>query len=230
MAALNCVFRTERDKAAYLLIIILVHNLIYPFSTGSGIEPIIFYAVFSSMFIIAVWMLNRNRREHVVIAVSGGAVFVCGVINAYVPGTSALPLLYIAAIVYHLTMISTLVRYIFVAKRVVIEVVLAAASLYFIIGSLFTATFGFIEWSSPGSFVASTGAAISWQQLLYYSYVTLTTVGYGDIIPVRYYAQSAAVFEAVTGVLYTVILLSRLVSVYESERQTPPGAPGGKGD
>ena len=72
------------------------------------------------------------------------------------------------------------------------------------------------RWLAPGSYVASSGAAINWQQLVYYSYVTLTTVGYGDITPVGSYAQSVASFEAVLGVLYTVILLSRLVGMRSS--------------
>jgi len=45
-------------------------------------------------------------------------------------------------------------------------------------------------------------------------------VGYGDITPVKFYAQSFASFEAVTGVLFTVILLSRLVSLYVMEQGT----------
>ncbi len=65
----------------------------------------------------------------------------------------------------------------------------------------------------------SSGVPINWQQLFYYSYVTLTTVGYGDITPQGFYAQSFAIFEAMIGVLYTVILLSRLVGLQTS---TPP--------
>jgi hypothetical protein len=47
----------------------------------------------------------------------------------------------------------------------------------------------------------------------YYSFVTLTTVGYGDITPVHPLARSLAVFEALTGQLYPAILLARLVSL-----------------
>jgi voltage-gated potassium channel Kch len=51
-----------------------------------------------------------------------------------------------------------------------------------------------------------------------FSYVTLTTVGYGDITPQGFYAQSLVIFEAVIGVLYTVILLSRLVGLQASSK------------
>ena len=52
-------------------------------------------------------------------------------------------------------------------------------------------------------------APLGWQQLLYFSYITLTSVGYGDILPTGFHAQAFAAFEAIVGVLYTVILLSR---------------------
>jgi voltage-gated potassium channel Kch len=64
--------------------------------------------------------------------------------------------------------------------------------------------------------VVSSGAPIGWQQMLYFSYITLTTVGYGDIMPVGFYAQSIVSLEAITGTLYTVILLSRLVGMHAS--------------
>ncbi|MCB9452554.1 MAG: two pore domain potassium channel family protein [Anaerolineaceae bacterium] len=218
MPYLKRLLQRERDKTLYLLLVMLVHNLIYPLSSGGGIQPIIFYGLFSSMFVLAVFLLSEKPSERLIISLAGIVVFVSGIINSYFPGTLALPVLYLSVIVYHLVMIIVLVRYIFVAKRILIEVILAATSLYLILGSVYTAVYGLVEWLEPGSFVVSSGAELSWQLLLYYSYVTLTTVGYGDITPVKFYAQSLAAFEAITGVLYTVILLSRLVGLYESER------------
>ena len=78
--------------------------------------------------------------------------------------------------------------------------------------------FGLLLWLEPGAFVSSSGADVEWQQLLYYSYVTLTTLGYGDIVPVGFHAQAFAAFEAIIGTLYTVILLSRLVGLHASRR------------
>ncbi|MBZ0292300.1 MAG: potassium channel family protein [Anaerolineae bacterium] len=214
--------KQERNKNLFLLSSILIHNLIYPFSTGPGLQPALFYVVFSFEFVIAVYLLTKQRSSRIMITVFGIGTFISGVVNAYVPGTIALPALYLTATLYISTLIVVLIYYIFAAKRVLIEVVLAAASLYLASGFLYAPIFGFIELVEPGSFAVNSGAAVSWQQLFYFSYTTLTTLGYGDITPAKFYAQSFAIFEAVTGVLYTVIILSRLVSLYEAERVNRP--------
>jgi len=56
-----------------------------------------------------------------------------------------------------------------------------------------------------------------WQTLVYYSYATLTTLGYGDILPATFWARSAASFEAVVGVLYTAVIVARLVGLYAAK-------------
>ncbi len=109
-------------------------------------------------------------------------------------------------------------RYIFGSGQVFTEIILAATSLYLVIGSTFAAVYALIAWLQPGAFTAASGVAIDWQQLLYFSYITLTSVGYGDILPVAFYAQAFAAFEAIVGVLYTVILLSRLVGMHTTTR------------
>jgi len=52
--------------------------------------------------------------------------------------------------------------------------------------------------------------------LFYFSFVTLTTLGYGDIVPLTAKARSLAMMESITGVLYLAVLVSRLVAMYGS--------------
>jgi hypothetical protein len=217
MPTLTTFFQKERNKNLFLLIAMLLHNLIYPLSTAGNGLPILFYLIFSSMFVIGVYLLSKNRLARQMITVSGVAVFVVGLLNVYTPSDYTVFALYLVVIVYHVVMIIVLAQYVFQSEQVLLEVVLAATSLYLVLGSLYTPIYGLIELIEPNSFVIASGAELNWQRLLYYSYVTLTTVGYGDITPVKFYAQSFAAFEAITGVLYTVILLSRLVSLYQHE-------------
>ncbi|HBP42695.1 MAG: potassium channel family protein [Vreelandella alkaliphila] len=199
-----------------LLVAILLHNLTYPLSGAEGVWPALFYLFYGSIFVVATFLLLADRRLRALAVVSGTAVIVAGLANSYAPGTYTTLAVYLTSIAYHLVIGVVLALYIFRATEMMSDVLVAAASIYLVIGSGFTAIFSLIEWIAPGSFVVSSGVPISWQQLFYYSYVTLTTVGYGDITPQGFYAQSFAIFEAIIGVLYTVILLSRLVGLQTS--------------
>jgi hypothetical protein len=92
-------------------------------------------------------------------------------------------------------------------------------NLYLLLGMFYFAIFDFIETVQPGSFL-ETGLpgpnAISRHSLLYLSLVTLTTLGYGDIVPISQPARIMAALEAVTGVLYIAITVARLVAAYAS--------------
>ena len=93
----------------------------------------------------------------------------------------------------------------------------AAVSFYFLIGIGFSIVYGMIEFSNPGSF---SGLAMSGSEsrptaeLLYYSFVTLTTLGYGEITPVTPQVRSLAAIEAMMGVFYVAIMVARLVTLY----------------
>ncbi len=210
-------------KTGGLLLAVVLHNLIYPLSTGGGIGPVVFYLVYASMFVVATWLLSRSRGLRLAAAASGAAVFVAGLANSQAPSAAAALAVYLTSIAYHGVIIVVLARYTFAARQVFTDVILAATSLYLIIGSLFAAIYALVEALAPGSFASASDAPLGWQQLLYFSYVTLTSLGYGDILPTGFHAQAFAAFEAIVGVLYTVILLSRLVGMHTSagSRGTP---------
>ena len=92
-------------------------------------------------------------------------------------------------------------------------------NLYLLLGLFYFAIFNLLESLQPRSFsetglLASDG--ISQHSLLYLSLVTLTTLGYGDVVPVLPLARIIAALEAATGVLYIAITVARLVAAYAS--------------
>ena len=76
--------------------------------------------------------------------------------------------------------------------------------------------YGALETFSPGSFVdtLTRTRASRGRQLIYFSYISLTTLGFGDILPASSWARSLVSLEAVIGVLYLAILMARLVGLY----------------
>jgi voltage-gated potassium channel Kch len=93
-------------------------------------------------------------------------------------------------------------------------------SLYLMLGVFYFAIFNLIETVHPHSFMETAFSSpheVSRHSLLYLSLITLTTLGYGDIVPVTPQARLVAALEATTGVLYIAITVARLVSAYQKE-------------
>jgi len=101
------------------------------------------------------------------------------------------------------------------ARAVDAEHIYAALSVYLLAGLFF----GVLHWAVgiawPGSFgEASAGgapAAFPLSTAIYFSFVTLATLGYGDVVPKTEVARGLAVFEAVGGQLYVAVMIARLV-------------------
>lgn len=101
------------------------------------------------------------------------------------------------------------------AERVGLDILCGALAVYLLIGVVWAVSYTVIEALSPGAFrLAAPAAGTPWNQLLYFSLTTLTTLGYGDIVPVGPFARLWSTLEAVTGTLYLAVLIARLVSLY----------------
>ena len=95
----------------------------------------------------------------------------------------------------------------------------SALSLYLLFGLIFALVFAVIAELLPGSFhfsaARSTDSAIRpLADMIYFSYVTLATLGYGDIVPLSPSAKGLAILEAIVGQIYLVVVVARLVSLY----------------
>jgi hypothetical protein len=96
--------------------------------------------------------------------------------------------------------------------------VYASVSLYLMLATFWFALYNVIEAINPGSFVqagAVPPAPVPRPTFLYFSLITLTTVGYGDILPISPAARMFAALEGATGVLYIAITVARLVAGYQ---------------
>jgi Ion channel len=111
----------------------------------------------------------------------------------------------------------------------------AGLSAYLLAGIFFGVFYWVLEHTWPGSLaVPGEGAQsiFSLPAAIYYSFVTLTTLGYGDIVPRSEVARGLAIMEAVVGQLYIAVMIARLVSLYRSgegknnQRNTQDGPDG----
>lgn len=112
-----------------------------------------------------------------------------------------------------------LLRAVLVEERITRDTIAGALSIYLLLGIIWALSYQFIDQIYPDSFYLNPdiwqGGALSRMDYLYFSFITLTTVGYGDITPVTPVAQSLSYFEAVTGVIYIAVLITRLVGTLQ---------------
>jgi hypothetical protein len=97
------------------------------------------------------------------------------------------------------------------------ERILAALDVYLLAGLLFGVAYWTLEDIWPGSFGGATSGTFGLSRAIYFSFVTIATLGYGDVIPVSEAAQGLAIVEAVFGQLYLAVLVARLVSLYSQQ-------------
>jgi hypothetical protein len=106
-----------------------------------------------------------------------------------------------------------------IAEATNFDTLCGAAAVYLLLGLFWAESFVLIEELSPGAFDSLSKEPVErWNQVVYFSLKTLTTLGYGDLIPINPFARLWSTLEAVTGVLFVAILVARLVAIYSRLR------------
>lgn len=104
------------------------------------------------------------------------------------------------------------------SREVTSEILFAAVCVYLMLGLSWAALYIFIDVINPGSFIDTSGELTTTApRFLFFSYVTLTTIGYGTLSPATDQARSLAMMEALLGQLYLTILVARLVGLHISK-------------
>lgn len=138
--------------------------------------------------------------------------------------TSAAPMIWadITLLALCIVTIESVLSHALAARRVDVEVIGAAISAYVLMGIGWAVVFNLLETLSPGSLNLSQHTSEDpWNTILYFSFATLTTLGYGDVAPMSLTARAWATIEAMGGTLYLAILIARLVSLYKADPIAP---------
>jgi hypothetical protein len=155
-----------------------------------------------------------------------GSIFVVGVLELGQTATVVGWLLLVAPTV--------ILRRTSMHRSVTTEAVLGAVCVYLLIGFSFSAIYAAIDLFSVVPFFTELPHATI-NDYLFFSYTTLTTEGYGNLVPAGHLGQTFAMIEALAGQIYLVIVVARLVSLWArgpsppNERKAPPGVEQGTG-
>ena len=125
----------------------------------------------------------------------------------------------IAGVLFTAVVITSVMVFMFESEEVNKETIYAAILLYLLIGLMWAFIYTFLELVEPASFNIDLSRPEGYLLVFqYFSFVTITTLGYGDVTPVTEVAKAFAVLEAVVGQLYLVIIVAWLVGTYKSNK------------
>jgi hypothetical protein len=203
---------SDQLLTALTILLPLLLFVLAPLQSNGVISGTLFGIMFGLTLIPAIVMLSDDRMAVSAILIALILVFIAAVrqgtlLDRYLDA--------VAWLITGLTLSVVVARAVFARGRVTFHRVIGGVLLYLTIGVTFVALFGFrvLLVPDPLSNLGTLQGNFGIGNLIYFSFVTLTTIGYGDVVPLHPYARGLANVEAIIGQLYPATLLARLVTL-----------------
>ena len=215
--------RAVKNNFSYLLVALLILLFGIPLTEDLALAsaPVARTLGFSVLLAVGVWSLQGGRRYFA----TGMALAVIGIgLNVIAAGTDS-QTIEIASLLAIFLFVLVAVVYTFgqvtLGTEMSLNRLVGAICVYLLLGTIWAFAYTVLDILSPGSFNGvATDTERGWNSgWLYFSFVTMTTLGYGDISPASATARVLAYMQAIFGLFYIAILVAGLVSGYIAERQ-----------
>lgn len=215
------ILRFRRITTVELLIALALLFFFFPFVEEVKDGDVIVSILLSLVLLSAVLAVADRKRVFFIAVVLAIPAIAGRWINHFRPDLVPSPVFLTAGLVLIAFVVANLLHFVLRAPSVNVEVLCASISAYLMLGLLWTVAYWLVDQLTPGAFAFNGNAerqSIRGFNAFYFSFVTLSTVGYGDITPVSKVARMLAAMEAMTGLLYVAVLIARLVALYSSPK------------
>lgn len=209
-----------KNRFFYLLLALLLFFLSNTFFVDSNFRYLlnIFWALILVMSVFSI----RHEKKYLLLGLIGlGLILLIFHFSAeYGHRHAFLNLIQtVLAIVFFAIMTITALVYTFDSDKITVNSLCGAVCAYLLLGLTWSYGFDLIHLLNANAFDLSTFTVTPDNMsttFIYYSFVTLSTLGFGDITPVAYAAKTFSWFEAITGQIYLTVLMAQLVGLYIS--------------
>jgi voltage-gated potassium channel len=213
-----------------LLGLIVAAFVLMPFFTEARLAGHVLRPAIEILLVFIVWRLGGHRR--LLVGVAG--IVVLNEVTEWLLALAPRAGLVVSSEVFTLVFVATTAGFMgwtaWRQESVGVEALIGAVAVYFLLGYLWSGIFSLIEFGTPGSFsgicdprpdgaVACRPEIAQFPRLVYFSFVTMTTLGYGDVAPLTRAAEGVAMMAAVSGQLFLAMVIGRLVSLYMAKRR-----------
>jgi hypothetical protein len=205
----------ERSLTALVVLETIALFFIAPLDAKTSVPFVLEFLVGAAIVAAVLAVVWRNRPAVIAVLAATIVELLATAVRIARPSERTEVLDFAAALTLLIALTVVLAFAVFGPGRVTIHRVLGAIAIYLNIAAAFALAYRVVDWLEAGAFKAhdagSWGHAIS--TFVYFSFATLTTAGYGDIVAVDPFARSLANLEAVFGQLFPATLLARLITL-----------------
>jgi hypothetical protein len=199
-----------------LLVLLVSVLVVFPFIERSAVGRCLLNAVVVGGIVLSLYRVRAPQRAVLAVLAFGAFALTGQVLHeAHVPGPSGLASA-LAQTAFFGGAAVLMCRYMLRDQRATMDELCAAATAFMLIVLAWATAYWSIEHLRPGSFTITyptVANRTTWFEFFYLSMTTLTTTGFGDVLPVTTAARSAVMIEQFTGVLYVALVISRLAGL-----------------
>jgi len=214
MNRLSVFWSTDRSLSVFLGLLLVAVFIVLPLAEQEGM--LIASVGFSVLLVSGVALVAKNRMTRGLVAGAAGVALIIHWTQHVVPGTGLSMMSAFSSLCFLGILAGVVFREVLNKGPITLHRVQGAVAVYLLLGLIWAFAYDMVLLSAPDAFHSS---ELTVQHktvtppLIYFSVMTLTTVGYGDITPIHPMARALAMLEAVIGQLFPVILIARLVAM-----------------
>lgn len=194
----------------YFMVSLILLILIPPFSELIDSRSLLLNASFGLVLLMGIFYTTANFRQFIIFSILGITLFLLFTIGQHRQTFSFWNPIITA--LFFLGVFRNLILHIFRVEKIGLNEVYASIAGYLVLGIMVAPFFFLIENALPNSFVLPADA--EFYDFIYFSYITLTTIGFGDISPVHHIAKSFTILVGIFGQLYLTILVAIIIGKY----------------
>jgi ion channel len=209
-----------QGKFFYLFLCQVLLLVLFPYLERPGLPLVLFRLLGAGAFVSGVYAVSDKRAQWITALVLAIPAGVLNTVFAFRPDPQiAVPTLIFTNLFLVFTLVA-LLRAVIRAERVTHDTIYGALSVYLLMAIAWAAAYLLLVTIQPGAIAMDAARhpnhRMDWFDCVFYSFVTLTSVGYGDIVPMTAQARSLSVLEAVSGMMYVAVLIARLVGLHSA--------------
>ena len=201
----------------YLLASILLVFFIGPVAFDYGLLSIVNLEILFLLILIFSIFLHQHDTKLFKVTVASLIIILINIL--FFDNNQSVSQYFLKILIVSITIVE-LFREIFKTKIIDSHIISSAISIYVLVGIFWYLLFMFLLMIDPDSFhIRNFNPEMVSIDMIYFSFTTLTTLGYGDITPVSYTAKMWSITEAMMGVMFLAVMISRVVSLFGSKKK-----------